>query len=444
MRTIGFLAALLLILLAPLGVFAQTQDFSEMQKWLALKATEGGLPPGTKITLDNWRQYQQYMPLGLDVLFEGKYFWKMPPGAEIDIGPTERGLLPKNYVEAGEKYGAQTRVVHLPNGHMDIANYVAGIPFPSPQGPDKGYEILVNNWLAYVPHIYCNTPDNDGQLWFQDRFRSFTESDVDVVYRQTGYNTDPGTQRTEPAGGTWYTEWLMQETPEQAKYTQSLELFYMDQQKTLDLYVFVPALRRSLRLATTARCAPVFGSDWTNDDAKTIGFNGGIALFDAKVLAERPVIGLMHYNEDYGTFPGNWLMPIGFYKPSWGKWQVRNVYVLDVRRVPSERSGYCYGSRIMYVDKEVFYTVWNDLYDSNLRLWKVQWWAPRVRPVPGDGDVITNSVGAATYDLQNEHASYWSSANPKGIDPYFNSDTPKQYQNLVRFSTPAGMMQVMR
>jgi hypothetical protein len=45
----------------------------------------------------------------------------------------------------------------------------------------------------------------------------------------------------------------------------------------------VPALRRSLRLSVTARCAPAAGSDLVLDDYFTPGFNGGLALFDATI-----------------------------------------------------------------------------------------------------------------------------------------------------------------
>jgi hypothetical protein len=138
-------------------------------------------------------------------------------------------------------------------------------------------------------------------------------------------------------------------------------------------------------------------------------------------------------------------MPLGFPKPSWGQWELRDVYVDDVRRIPQERAGYCYGSRIMYVDKEFFYSVWNDLYDSNMKLWKAQFWGPRIRSVPGVGKVMTNSVSCASYDLQNTHATYWSSAgNPKGRDPLFNSDVPAEYHDGIKYGSPAGLMQIMK
>jgi hypothetical protein len=58
----------------------------------------------------------------------------------------------------------------------------------------------------------------------------------------------------------------------------------------------------------------------------------------------------MDYKALGGDFPNNYYMPLGWPKPSWGPWQLRDVDVIDVRRVPSEARGYCMGSRIIYED----------------------------------------------------------------------------------------------
>ena len=56
-------------------------------------------------------------------------------------------------------------------------------------------------------------------------------------------------------GGAWYSEWLMVEWPEQSKYTAVLTLLWQDNLKDDDDYAFIPALRRSLRLSSSARCS---------------------------------------------------------------------------------------------------------------------------------------------------------------------------------------------
>src|SRR6266446_1417350 len=51
-------------------------------------AARGAIPPGTIITIENWRRYKQYMPDGMIALFEGSYFWKMPPDVSMEVGAT--------------------------------------------------------------------------------------------------------------------------------------------------------------------------------------------------------------------------------------------------------------------------------------------------------------------------------------------------------------------
>jgi hypothetical protein len=67
-------------------------------------AAANTIPPGTQITMQNWNQYKQFMPDGMVALFQGTYFWKMPPDVEIDVGPTIIHPLPKGYLNATEKY----------------------------------------------------------------------------------------------------------------------------------------------------------------------------------------------------------------------------------------------------------------------------------------------------------------------------------------------------
>jgi hypothetical protein len=47
-------------------------------------------------------------------------------------------------------------------------------------------------------------------------------------------------------------------------------------------------------------------------------------------------------------------MPLGWPTPALGKWQLRDVYVISVSKVPSKAAGYCYGKRVMYVDKATY------------------------------------------------------------------------------------------
>ena len=83
-----------------------------------------------------------------------------------------------------------------------------------------------------------------------------------------------------------------------------------------DDFAFIPALRRTLRLSSSARCSPIFGTDYTRDDARG-GFNGGLSMFGADWLRDQKVLALSHITTAVGTFPDNYDMPLGFARPSW-------------------------------------------------------------------------------------------------------------------------------
>lgn len=450
MKTVSrlFVIALVVLVLPSLGWGAQT-DFSAMKQWLQESKNPPPLPPGTKITMSNWRKYQGYMPLGMIELFKGKYGWKMPSDVEIDVGPTHSGGLPQTWSAATEKYGPQTRVALLPNGHYKLESYQGGTPFPNPQEPHKGWKVLANVFFAYAPAAYVKTSSNYGTVWAVDRFGNVSPTTLEVVYRWTDYITAKGFPRKETyAPGTWYTEWSMELSPEEAKYTAALSLYYTDQQAHPypDQYVFVPALRRSLRLSTTARCSPVFGWDWTYDDAKLNGFNGSTSVYTGHFLGVRKILNLTLFNgADSGAYPANYYAPLGFPKPSWGKWEVRKTYVDDVTRIPSEAAGYCYSHRILYADATFWSANWVDLFDSSHKLWKAIDYLNQIAPTPGGGYIWKDIAESTAMDLQNHHETIWSSyGNPNKQGAYLDLNVPKEYMNGSLYGSPGGLMQIMR
>src|SRR5580704_17098639 len=123
-RVVGSILVIGLVMaLMPSRSRAQATDRRAFDDWLKMSEKQGDVPMGTKITMQNWQQYKQFMPLGMIKMFEGSYGWKMPQDVEMEVGPIHNGFLPKTWVEATEKYGSQTSVDVLPNGHYVLKNY---------------------------------------------------------------------------------------------------------------------------------------------------------------------------------------------------------------------------------------------------------------------------------------------------------------------------------
>ena len=403
------------------------------------------IPVGTTITLANWQQYSQYMPWGMTELFRGDQFWRIPPDLKIIVGATIPEKLPVGYTEATTKYSGNVRIVHLGGGHNDLRNYAGGEPFPNPQEPDKGYKLLADLWFAYVPHFLAGTSHNPLTICSETSHRYLNCERLSYVYRQIAYNTD-GEMSTEESRGSdyWYTEWLTVEEPEELRYTTLLMLYPKDNQRAEELFTYIPSLRRWIRGSLTSRCSPVVGTDYVQDDFKRVGFNGGLGMFDAQFLQHRRILAL---TGDYlplgGEFPLNYYMPLGWPRPSWGNWQVRDVDVTEVRRIPAEASGYCYGKRIIYEDSQTHYALWEDAYDRNMRLWKTALLAQRLIKISSLGEV-PGAFSSTAWDFELHHLTNASTQGKQGSDVLVDDDVPPEYRNFTRYSTLAGLAQIMK
>jgi hypothetical protein len=399
------------------------------------------IPLGTTITMENWQQYKQFMPEGMVGFFDGRFPWKMPADVKMDVGPTVLHPLPKNYLEATEKYSGQVKVVELADGALTLSNYQGGIPFPNPADPHMGWKILANVWYRYLPHLIVDTYGSGCSV---DSGGTVNCKAAQIINRQLAYNTDPGTPTNYPgAQDKFSSEYLMVLEPEQDRYTATLTLSYADPARPEDVFLFLPSLRRYQPVSAAARCAPNQGTDSTQEDYR-FGFNSNITEAKVDYLGEKKILTMMDYTLPSGTFPEDYDMPLGWPTPAWGKWQLRDVYVISVSKIPSKAAGYCYGKRVMYVDKATYAPLWEDLYDSDMKAWRVFGMFLRSMDVPGVGQVTASGAMVwAFWDVQHQHSTFF--IDPTADHPYYlNEQAPPEFTDLTRYTSPAGLNLIMR
>jgi len=396
---------------------------------------------GKTITMQNWQDYRSFMPDGMVSLFEGGSFWKMPPDIQIPLGPTIIHPLPASYLAATEKYSAQVKIVELPNGGLTLTGYSGGIPFPQPSDPHKGWKILANLWYRYTPHLTVNTK---GVVCFVDSGHHVSCKAGMKIYRQLSFNTDPGAANDLP--GTedkFFTQYEMVEEPEEERYTAVLTISHADLAQPEQVYVFIPSLRRYQPLSPAARCSPDLGTDETPDDRR-YGFDSNLTQLSAEFIGEKKIISLLDYTMPTGRFPQNYSMPLGWPEPSWGKWQLRDVYEVAVSKLPSQGSGYCFAKRILYIDKATYAPLWEDLYDSQMRPKRFIALFLHTLDIPGIGPQdSSNSMVYGIWDIQTDHATIF--AEPGDDQPFYvNQQVPERFTDLERYTTPEGLNLIMR
>jgi hypothetical protein len=478
----------------PLETVTPTQPSS-------LESSGPTIAPGTTITKSNWMQYKQFFSVGEIGLWEGKWFWKMPDDVQINVGPTQVYPLPEPFVELSEKYGDQTRLIRLADGRWQLRNYVAGIPFPVPREPNMGVKILANLNYRIAPHLVAGFSDSGsaGRICETDRFSNTSCWQVDYDFRQMAYNWEPGVARVEPdSGGAWLGEWVQAEEPEQLRYTVDLVLLWQDNLRPQGHYAFIPALRRSMPLADTSHCEPLLssnnrasknsetgwntrtrepagdedagpgwlepvvmsglsgpfstnyfgGSGYTSTSPQQLSvmhgaWNGGLGDFDVIAVKRQKLLALTQLAPAYGSFPDNYDMPLGWARPSWGTWELRDVWAIEVQPIPLIAR--CRRKRVIYVDVSLSAPLAEDLYDDTGNLSKVMVLSLQPQAVAGYGMQTWAGGGILQlWDVQSAHALMSLTADEHGRTWSIDSAVKPRYDSISEFQSPGGLMELMR
>ena len=408
--------------------------------------------PGTLITYANWRQYKQFMPPAMQALFTGEHFWKLPADVQLEVGPTIPMPLPPAYLADTEKNARRVTLKKLPDAGYIPQGYVTGIPFPNPlsQSTLAPYAIFYDLYYHYNPRlqqsIFCNYSD--------DSYGNFTASgQADVVYSQLTHLSDPTMPTTiQTEGGYFFAKYIQQVAPEQGKYTTSLDLTYEDITKLDDIYTYLPSSRRPIRSSDAARCAPLQNSDFTWEDA-ALGPPGLPHQFEIKFLGQKQILALVHADpaalRQCGTstqLPGDYYYPaakgsLPWGKPSLGKWELRDVYVIEMSRLPAFSQGYCYSRRVLYIDKETFMPLAIELYDPQGGLFKfiTQFWTPMA--IPSGGAMLGTNGPQAGWSINfgDKHLSISLTQTS-----CYNTGCQAQYLDASQYASPEGLMKIIQ
>jgi Protein of unknown function (DUF1329) len=432
--------SLMLLLGANTGARGQTVYDAEAYRQLADASAHQNLPPGTRITLQNWTNYRRFLPVGFQVAYSGHYPIKI--GAEphyvIEVTPTRHFTMPRKFLDDTEKFQNQTQLVPGPGGGYTLSPLpvdTAGLVFGAEPGePNRGYKVMYNWWLAYWPrisHFY-------DEIASVDRYRNVGRQTVDFAFYRLSHLSEPGFPPALPyARGYLNSTRLVIIAPENSKYNTTLQMWPANPAKLPDFYTFLPTQRRSLRLSTAATCKPLPGSDYVQDD---LGFQLShfkVTYLGLKRLLTRipdPAKGRDPASyEPTGSFPG-------WPKAGTGTWEMRDLHVIDLQPLPMLGT-YCYSHRIIYIDKETWVAVLNEMYDPDGKFWKVRW--IEYAPIHYDDSEVmihpASQVSGVMADFKDNHAS---------IDVFrdmtIDEKVPKQYQKSEELAFPSGLQQILQ
>jgi hypothetical protein len=432
-----------LLLVCGIAGTAQSQIAYDTSNYDALASANSAdiITPGTQITLHNWQQYKKFIPIGIQAMFSQAYPFRVGGGPEfaVQVGPTIPVPMAKRLRENTEKYAGQAKLRKVDSGGYTVDGYMAGVPFPKPSGDLAGEEILYNIFFGFIPPIYRYVTNSN----LVDRFNNISPQVTEVVYWRLSHLSDPGMPINPPYGkGYLQSARYFVFAPEQTRYTTQLAQQPDDPQRVQEIYVFLPSLRRSLRLSSAARCSPILGSDWVQDD-NSDGMSFQIPNFNVRFLGQKKVLFIVHATDpamyDSQNFNLRSSMP-AFPSPKVGKWELRNVMVVDTSPMSSVGS-YCYGHKVAYIDPDTWTQLGWDFYDVNLKFWKFNLIPMRpLRIEAGDETTFHSANLDIMWDFQNQHVT---ASIPNG-PTQFASKISADLRDVQTWAFPGSLSRIMR
>ncbi|HXQ21138.1 MAG TPA: DUF1329 domain-containing protein [Candidatus Acidoferrales bacterium] len=367
---------------------------------LAVSALPGraDVQPGDVINKTNIDKVKDLVSPGVE--------WCIKHGLVMKIVPYKKIEWNKEFREATEKYGGQTKLG--PDGRT-LVGHVAGMPFPNIDANDPQVALKIMWNFEYKPYT---TDDEDLRNFDADTGpvtdggpmnieRHFLLDHLRTLWYNARLIVDPKPELPNPDGVRAKSSLHPILEPFDLKGVGETGIRYLSPDRQDDTWLYLPSLRRVRRLSSAQRSDALFGQDTDVDSYG--GYAGQIPWFDWKYLGEKEILGSYHSD----SFPVKYCDGAGDFIFC-DTWEKRKAYVIEgTPRLPQ----YAYGKRLIFIDKETYTVAFTDIFDRSLQLWKV-WvnqWSFKKRATSSYGIEYTDEMpyqpSITMVDMQLSHAT---------------------------------------
>ena len=356
-------------------------------------AQAASIKPGDSITPDN-------AALVTDLVSPGNFIL-VKQGMHMMIVASERLEWPPPYKAATEKYAAQTTL----NSKGEVANYVAGLPFPllDPNDPQAAAKVMWN--FSFRPQY---SDDVDIRNVEVASFRPGGSLSGPVEHFTIGhfafYNnmgrTEVAPMPTDPeangAGIRYRFGAFPFLEPAELRGYGLIRLRNKDPGVDDNAWFYQPGTRLTRRVRADELSDAMGPNDAVNhysgtyannlDPDSYFGFSAKIENYDYKLIGLKPMLAVVHaenspakpcqFDNNRTVCPENW--------------EMRQLYAIEATAKPQSwtqkigSSGVVIPKRVLYIDSEGWFITASDQYDGQGNLWKTiaTFNAYRDRPVP--------------------------------------------------------------
>ena len=376
--------------------------------------------PGTTIDKNNYKKYAHLFPEEFAPAFMDGFGGYIKPLA-IKVNESKPNPVPKMYLDMSKKNKGKTG--------LDAQGYVTGydhvgLPFPDLNRNEKDFLI---KWMWNFEYRYQQDDQYQHDNSFEKRKGEkvrIAETEISFIYFINRMINTPKPTMGTPANlaHAMIFQFL---TPESMKNTMTMSYRYMDPKKPDDTYLYLPAMRRTLRAEASQRSTPLLGSTQALDDFN--GFDGRIPNFGYELIGEKKALVLSSSNTDLNYMKKFSSDYVPFQQDNW---EIRDVYVIDIK--PKDPK-YPQSKKRIYMDKEncsqIYYTV---VWDRAGKLWKMWFTEWKRYPLP-DGTFGQAYNGNFGIDFQFGLANYIAGDMKNNNNGFvFNDFTPASLLKRAR------------
>ena len=320
---------------------------------------------GDVIGFDKLELLKNYIP---EPFWDNREFFFFE-GMELKIGEFYKEYpISEGRKTANKKFGGQAR---LGRDHS-LEGFTMGRPFPNidPQDPEAGAK---HAWNFHYKHDAL-----EGQASF---FFSYWDNgeELPLSFEGTGWgmrlanrpdhmdrNGDIFEQEKRMGAGGFHVT-----GPMDYRGIRGLGYAYKandrprDEARDIDIWIYIPDLRRVRRISGSQRTDPIAGTDMTPEDQ--MGFQGVVTHFEWEYLGEVDLLApLDTHLKGYPYSRKENFGPYGFSLAN-DVWQLRKAIVIEMK--PKKR--HPYARKRLWLDKETYVPLYAVAYDRRGELWKL-------------------------------------------------------------------------
>ena len=364
----------------------------------------GKIAPEIKPGTYNYKDKEKYP--GLKELMIPELYRRFKPGErpfagnfpEIKVVPTVQRYFALPIAEATKKYAGTVRLDD--KGFMREETYMAGVPFPRPEGKFMANEIIYN-WLRRY--------HNGESHWITQVGLGFTGSHQLDAERLIDGPTAKLNGRVciEPYG--WFDERAKKQGEDRALggfyhaprdyYGQGIHITsYMSPEKFDLMMVYIPGLRRTRMLSSTDVQDSAGGADniYLDMEGYSHKLSDSFFPYKAELIGEREyLMPVCSDGSNYLSSEGLELRNLEFER--------RPMYVV---KTTSLDKNFVYGHRLIYFDKETWHLLFIENYDRKGRLYRTFLTIPRFEPEMGL-PILAQTLQIDHIDLHSSYSIFY-------------------------------------